>query len=114
MVRVDAQRLHAEVIDRVAVWDRANMGLIGEAVGVDLLPPAVDLDGEDAIPTLRHGASPKPAPLGALELGSESSIRILSPRSAVASLHVPDRTTIYTEHIGLQLIDHLARTGTAA
>ncbi len=114
MVRVDAQRLHAQMVDRVAVRDRANMGLVGVAMGVDLLPLSTDLDGEDSVPTLRHGASPEPASLGAFKLGSESNNRVLSSRSAVASLHTADHTTVYTEHIGRQLIERLGRIEEAA
>ena len=112
MFRPNAQRVHAQVVEGRTLWNRPDVELIREPMGIPLSPRAViELDGHDAISALSNHAAPFPTLRPDLDPSVEPGSGVSRPRVLIASLHGSNYTTHYTEHIGRQLI---ARTGRAA
>lgn len=71
MLRPDATRSHADVVERRAVGDGSDVHGVGVAMGEHLHPPVITLDVEVPVAVLAHGSGPHPAPDRARHLGLE-------------------------------------------
>lgn len=106
MLWIDAARMSAEVIEGQAIVYRPDQEFIANAVCEPLTPTHIGLDVEVAVAVRADSTLPEPAALAAIELALEASPYVGRPRPAVAS-HARHHTTVYTEHIGGFLLDHL-------
>lgn len=93
VVGVDAPGGHAEVVQRGAGGDRADVQFIRPPVREHLLPLVPDLQGEVAVAVRTDRPVPQPAPIAAPELG-------FKPLSGIAWLRTCRHTTEYTEFSG--------------
>ena len=102
MCWINADGVHAEVIQRRTLGDWSDVELVAEPVCQHLPPHAVNLPMEVAISIHANGADPKPAVGSRSDLGFESRALVLRFRSLG---HDNNHTTRYTEYIGRQLLD---------
>lgn len=105
MIRINAYRVHAEVIECVTRWDGPAMELKAESMGEGLAPNAVDLAVKIPVPVAADGTNPNPASRPRADLRFESGSLVLGSWSLC---HKYDDTTRDTEYIGSQLFAHLA------
>lgn len=108
MVRPDAQRVHAEMVQGVPGRDVSTVKLKGVPVG-ELLPPCpIALDVEVPVAVPADGPLPHPASRAAREFAQKALALIGRCRPLVR--HNSEYTTEYTEHIGRELMAHLEAT----
>ena len=110
MIRPDAKGIHTEVVDRIPFGNRANMKLVREPMGVHRDPfTAPSLHAHHPVPTLCDNSDPLPASGAFADVRIEPFPGVSRPRVPISSSHARKYTTMYTEHIGRQLLDHLGR-----
>lgn len=106
MLWPDAERVHAQVVQGVALGDRANEQLVGRPMGELLCPASGHLHGEVAVAIPAHRAAPKPAAIRLRELRLEAFSDVPWLRT---HRHGVNDTTSDTEWIGAQFmaaLDH--------
>jgi hypothetical protein len=104
MLRIDARRLHAEMVEGHPRWDGATFKLISDSMRPLLDPFAFDLPIEEPVTVRVKCAGPYPTATSLLDLGGIAFMFVSGLRS---SCHIHNYTTVYTEFIGAQLIRHL-------
>lgn len=99
---VDAARVHAQVVERVAFRNGADKEFVSDSMRQELSPSFVGADVEVPVAVAADRAVPDPARSGALDLRLKTLTDILRLRPG---LHA----TEFTEFIGTQLLDQLTK-----